>query len=100
MAGAGRRLAAGKGERSGSDPPLRARGFSDEVVTAIDCLTRRNGELYEAFIERAASDAIARCVKLADVEDNLDVRRLPDTLTEADRDRLDRYRRAWIRLSR
>jgi (p)ppGpp synthase/HD superfamily hydrolase len=39
---------------------LRARGFPDEVVTALDCLTRRDGELYEAFIERAAAHPIAR----------------------------------------
>lgn len=79
---------------------LRERGFPREVVIAVDCLTRRKKESYEAFIERAASDAIARCVKLADVEDNLDIRRLPDALTKKDRKRLDRYRRAWIRLSR
>jgi (p)ppGpp synthase/HD superfamily hydrolase len=78
---------------------LRERGFSDEVVTAVDCLTRRDGELYEAFIERAAAHPLARRVKLADVEDNLDVRRLAE-LTERDRERLDRYRRAWLRLTR
>ena len=78
---------------------LRERGFSDEVVTAIGCLTRRDGELYEAFIERAAAHPLARRVKLADVEDNLDVRRLAE-LTERDRERLDRYRRAWLRLTR
>lgn len=77
---------------------LRARGFPTEVVTAIDCLTRREGELYEAFIERAAVHPLARRVKLADIDDNLDVRRL-DALTERDRERLDRYRRAWLRLT-
>ncbi len=79
---------------------LREHGFPREVVVAVDCLTRREDETYEAFIERAASDSIARAVKLADVEDNLDVRRLPDPLTKADRKRLERYRRAWLRLSR
>ena len=78
---------------------LRACGFSDEVVTAVGCLTRRDGEAYEAFIERAAAHPIARRVKLADVEDNLDVRRLAE-ITERDRERLDRYRRAWLRLTR
>ncbi len=78
---------------------LCARGFADEVVTAIDCLTRREGELYEGSVERAASHPIARRVKLADVEDNLDVRRL-GPLSEHDLERLDRYRRAWLRLTR
>ncbi len=79
---------------------LREHGFPREVVIAVDCLTRREQESYEAFVERAASHPIARCVKLADLEDNLDVRRLPDPLTDADRERLERYRRAWLRLSR
>ena len=77
---------------------LRTLGFSDEVVTVVDCLTRREGELYEAAIERAAVHPVARRLKLADLEDNLDVRRL-DVLTERDRERLDRYRRAWLRLT-
>lgn len=78
---------------------LRERGFSDEIVAAIDGLTRRDGESYEAFIERAATHPVARRVKLADVEDNLDVRRLAK-ITDTDRERLDRYRRAWLRLTR
>ncbi len=78
---------------------LRQRGFPREVVIAVDCLTRREDEAYEAFITRVATHPIARAVKLADVEDNLDVRRLGD-LTEADRERLDRYRRAWLRLAK
>jgi hypothetical protein len=40
-------------------------------------------------------------VKLADLEDNLDVRRLPPhDLSEKDVARLNRYIRAWHRLTR
>lgn len=77
---------------------LRGRGFSNEIVTALDALTRREGESYDAFIERAAAHPVARRVKLADIEDNLDVRRLAE-ITERDRERLDRYRRAWRHLT-
>ena len=77
---------------------LRERGFSDDVLTALDALTRRDGETYETYVERAAAHPVARRVKLADLEDNLDVRRL-GPLTDADRARLDRYRRAWHRLT-
>src|SRR5690606_9860935 len=42
---------------------LRAEGFSEEVVRAIDHLTRREGEPYEAFVRRAGEDPIAARVK-------------------------------------
>jgi (p)ppGpp synthase/HD superfamily hydrolase len=76
---------------------LRALGYPDAVVTAVDCLTRRPGEPYAAFIARAASDPIARRVKLADLEDNMDIRRLP-ALTERDVERLGDYLRYWRQL--
>jgi (p)ppGpp synthase/HD superfamily hydrolase len=74
---------------------LRCIGYSGEVVEAIDCVTNRDGESYEDFVARAKANPIARKVKLADVEDNMDVRRLPTKLTETDLRRLEKYRRAW-----
>lgn len=76
---------------------LHALGYSEEVLAALDCLTRRSTETYEQFIERAAANPLARRVKLADLEDNMDIRRLP-AITEKDRERLDRYIRSWRRL--
>ena len=35
-------------------------------IKALNCLTKRDGEPYDAFVERAASDPIARVVKIAD----------------------------------
>jgi (p)ppGpp synthase/HD superfamily hydrolase len=77
---------------------LRARGFPPEVLDAVDALTRRPDEPYEALVERAAAHPVARRVKLADLEDNLDLRRL-DRVTAADVERIDRYLRALRRLS-
>lgn len=77
---------------------LRAEGFSKEVVEALDELTRRPEETYEAFIERAARHPVARAVKRADLEDNMDLRRL-HAVSEKDRERLARYLKAWRRLS-
>ncbi len=76
---------------------LRALGYPEEVLGALDCLTKREGEAYEAFIERVRPHALARRVKLADLEDNMDVRRLP-AVTPPDAARLARYRAAWERL--
>ena len=77
---------------------LRQEGFSEEIVQAIDHVTRREDETYEAFVERTAGNGIALRVKLADLEDNMDIRRL-NTLTAKDHDRIARYHRAWLRLS-
>lgn len=73
---------------------LRARGFTAEVVEIVDRLTKREGEAYDALIARAASHPTARRVKLADLEDNMDVRRM-HVVTAADAARLERYRAAW-----
>jgi len=73
---------------------LRALGYPPEVIAALDGVTARPGESYEAFVARLAPNPIARRVKLADLEDNLDLRRLPE-LTDRDVERLRRYRRAW-----
>lgn len=77
---------------------LRARGFPAEVVEAVDRLTRRAGEPYDEAVERAAAHPVARRVKVADLEDNLDLRRL-NRLDERDVARLERYLRAWRRLT-
>ncbi len=76
---------------------LRKLGYSEEILAALDCVTKRPGESYEQFVERAAQNPVARRVKLADLEDNMDLRRLP-SIGQKDLDRLDRYVRAWRRL--
>jgi (p)ppGpp synthase/HD superfamily hydrolase len=43
---------------------LRNEGFSEEVIAAIDALTKRNGESYDDFIERVIKNKIAARVKL------------------------------------
>jgi hypothetical protein len=48
-------------------------------------------------VERSVVNPIASRVKLADLEDNMDVRRLNE-VTEKDRDRLNRYLAAYRRL--
>jgi (p)ppGpp synthase/HD superfamily hydrolase len=77
---------------------LRREGFSEEIVQAIDHLTRREDESYEAFVERSGQDPLARRIKLADLEDNMNVTRL-HSLTEPDQARLARYHRAWVKLT-
>jgi len=77
---------------------LRELGYPENILGALDALTRRQDETYEAFIERLRPLALARRVKLADLEDNMDVRRT-GTLSDKDVERLGRYLRAWRRLT-
>lgn len=73
---------------------LRQQGFPDDIVDAVLSVTRREGEDYEAYIRRAAANPIGLQVKIADLEDNMDIRRLPD-ITDRDVVRLRKYLRAW-----
>jgi (p)ppGpp synthase/HD superfamily hydrolase len=73
---------------------LQEKGYSQEVIDALDHLTRQEGEKYDDFIKRCRKNSIALKVKIADLEDNMDIRRL-DKVTESDLDRLNRYLVAW-----
>lgn len=77
---------------------LRRMGYPDEVITPLEGVTRRADESYEAFVTRSQAHPVARRVKLADLEDNMDVRRYSSDLTGPDLARLNRYRRAWAQL--
>jgi hypothetical protein len=82
---------------------LRAEGFPQGVVDAVDNLTKRvvDGaeESYEEFIRRAAEHPIARHVKLADLEDNMDLSRIA-TPTAKDFARVEKYRAAKVVIER
>lgn len=71
---------------------LREDGFPEVVIEAVVALTRQAGESYMAFIERLKPNELARKVKLADIEDNLNVLRLVE-LNEQDLRR--KYHKAW-----
>ncbi|MCS3629018.1 hypothetical protein GGP53_002897 [Salinibacter ruber] len=73
-------------------------GYPSEVIEALRHVTKRDGEPYADFAERAGQHPIARRVKIADLEDNMDVTRL-DSVGEEDADRLNKYLRAHRRLT-
>ncbi|GED25145.1 hypothetical protein BAG01nite_12470 [Brevibacillus agri] len=77
---------------------LQAAGFSEPVIAAVIALTRREGEAYEDFIRRAKQDAIARQVKLGEIEDNMDLSRILEP-TEQDYERRKRYEKAALLLT-
>ena len=72
---------------------LREEGFPERVLGAIQSVTKQDGETYQEFVSRAATDPIGRAAKIADLLDNSDLSRIPHP-TDADRARLARYRDA------
>lgn len=72
---------------------LQKEGFSPAVIDALDCLTRRADESYEAFIQRIKLNPLATRVKLLDLEDNSDMNRIPHP-SRQDYERIDKYKKA------
>ena len=72
---------------------LRREGFDDEIIEAVEALTRREGEDYLEFVRRAGKHAVARAVKIADLHDNMDLSRIPEP-NEKDHARMERYQKA------
>ena len=73
---------------------LRNEGFDERIIEALKCLTKNEGEGYDSFIQRVITNSIAIKVKLNDLQDNMDIRRLSE-ITEEDRERLNKYLRAY-----
>lgn len=77
---------------------LKAHGFNDEIITTLDCLTKRESEDYNDFISRVLSNELACHVKLADLADNMDLTRIQNPSKE-DEARIQKYKLAIDRIS-
>lgn len=69
---------------------LAAEGFDSKIIDAVDGLTKRDGETRIIAAGRARANPIARAVKIADVTDNMNLRRISDP-SDADVNRLKEY---------
>jgi ppGpp synthetase/RelA/SpoT-type nucleotidyltranferase len=78
---------------------LRDEGFGDRVVTALQHLTRYEGDNYWDYLRRVADDELAVEVKLADLASNSDRSRIPHP-TLADETRWAKYARGIDYLTR
>lgn len=77
---------------------LVTEGFSVEVVEALRCVTKSpESESYDKFIERIKANPLAVKVKLNDLTDNMDIRRLA-YISEKDVKRLRKYLKAYKQL--
>ena len=78
---------------------LRQEKFSERVIEAVQCLTKTSeSENYDDFIDRVRNNPLAVQVKLNDLRDNMDIRRMP-VVTEKDVTRLNKYIKAYRSLT-
>jgi (p)ppGpp synthase/HD superfamily hydrolase len=73
-------------------------GFGAAVVEAVEARTKRpdehgTDEGYLRFVQRAGRHPVGRAVKVADIQDNMDLSRIPEPKAQ-DHARIARYRRA------
>ena len=78
-----------------TEEELKEIGCDDEIIEAIKSVTRRKDEQYYFdFIERAKKNDIGRLVKIYDLENNMDVRRL-NKFGDYEQKRLKKYWYSW-----
>jgi (p)ppGpp synthase/HD superfamily hydrolase len=77
---------------------LLVSGLSNEVVTAVQILTKKKGQSYQEYLEKVKSNNLARVVKLADLKHNSDLSRLK-SVTDTDYERVKKYKNAINYLS-
>lgn len=73
---------------------LRGEGFPEEIVEAVGLLTKPEGADYLEYVKVIALNPLARQVKLNDLQDNMDLRRVPE-LKVKDLERVNRYISAY-----
>lgn len=72
---------------------LRSEGFSEDILEALDSVTRRQEEEYMAFVKRSCANAIGRRVKIADLKDNIETAKTHPS-EKVLRDKLAKYEEA------
>ncbi len=77
---------------------LLAEGFPAHIIDALRCVTKLSEEEpYEEFILRVKSNPLAVAVKINDLTDNMDIRRLAE-INDKDVQRLRKYLKAYREL--
>jgi (p)ppGpp synthase/HD superfamily hydrolase len=77
---------------------LAQEGFPADLIATLKLLTHEEGVSYDDYVTRTMTDPIAMEVKIADLEDNSDIRRMHE-VDEKAADRLRKYHKAWKRLA-
>jgi|TARA_B100001059_G_scaffold219362_1_gene240365 (p)ppGpp synthase/HD superfamily hydrolase len=78
---------------------LQDKGFNDNILIAVDLLSKRKGEEYIHYINRLKGNKIALKVKLADLIDNYIRRKKHKVLSKNDKQKIKKYKKAYTVLT-
>ena len=67
--------------------------FGKEISEAVSTMSHKPQETYEEYIKKVARNHLARRVKIADLNHNMDLSRLP-YISEKDLKRVEKYKKA------
>lgn len=70
-------------------------GLNEIQTRALTLLCHNKEEDYQTYISRIGTDTLARQVKIADLTDNMDVRRFKRPMVNSDLERMNRYIQAY-----
>lgn len=75
--------------------------LSEEQIDAIDRLTHKEGQLWDDYIDGIMENPISKRVKIADLEDNMDYKRLKNKRNLQDKDfkRIGKYVKTWLKMT-
>ncbi len=73
---------------------IKSLGVGEEIIKAIDLLTHKKDADYDEYIRNIAGNALAKSVKLADLADNSDPKRMEKLQIDIRERLLGKYRRA------
>ena len=79
---------------------LKDYGYSDLIIDAIKCLTKKKGEYYPDYIDRIinSNNKLAMNVKISDLKHNMDIKKIKNP-TVNDYERIsERYERAYTKI--
>ena len=71
--------------------------FGPETAAAVDAVSRRDGETWNAYLDRIQENPVARAVKISDLIDNSNLGRIP-VVTMKDVKRQAKYNKALEKL--
>ncbi len=82
---------------------LELAGLEPHLLEALQLLTRQDNHDpagYDAYVDKLSTNPLARKVKIADLEDNMSLTRMPREIKESDVPRLATYYRSWVKLKK
>ena len=75
---------------------LRDSSFSDIIIEALVLLTHDKAVDYKEYIIKVSQNPTTKIVKIADLNDNLALNRMPYYNEKKDLSRIQKYIRAWM----